>query len=282
MPILKYFFRGRFFTVLVLIVCFLLGFMLSVAVNGHTMPHEELVGILVSPVRTGFTWCKTQVTDLFSSIAQYDELKEENSALREQINDLQQQVNDLHYHKVQNDRYKEMLSITDPSYSFEYVSADVVTVSSDGWSGSFGINAGTGTGIEQGDIVVCEGGLVGKVTEVGLNWSTVSTFIDPQISVGAMILSTGDVGVTEGRLELKAKGKCLVRYLNKDSAVNRGDQIYTSGLGGVYPKGLLLGTVSELQYEDNGLSLNAVLTPAVSFESLKEVLVITNFSEDAQ
>ncbi|MBO5214481.1 MAG: rod shape-determining protein MreC [Clostridia bacterium] len=279
---MKYFFRGRFFTVLVLIVCFLLGFMLSVAVNGHTMPHEELVGVLVSPIRTGFTWCKNQVTDLFSSIAQYDELKEKNAALREQINDLQQQVNDLHYHKVQNDRYKEMLSITDPSYSFEYVSADVVTVSSDGWSGSFGINAGTGAGIEKGDIVVCEGGLVGKVTEVGLNWSTVSTFLDPQISVGAMLLSTGDVGVTEGRLDLKAKGQCLVRYLNKDSAVNRGDQIYTSGLGGVYPKGLLLGTVSEVQYEDNGLSLNAVLTPAVSFESLKEVLVITNFSEDAQ
>ncbi len=282
MPIMKYFFRGRFFAILVLIVCFLLGFMLSIAVNGHTMPHEQLVGIIVSPVRTGFTWCKNQITDLFSSISQYDDLKEENAALREQVNDLQKEINDLHYHKVQNDRYKEMLSIADPAYSFEYVSADVVTVSSDGWNGSFGINVGTGAGIEKGNIVVCEGGLVGKVTQVGLNWATVSTFIDPQISVGAILLSTGDVGVTEGTLELKAKGQCLVRYLGKDSAVNRGDQIYTSGLGGVYPKGLLLGTVSELQYEDNGLSLNAVLTPAVSFEKLKEVLVITNFSEDTQ
>ncbi len=279
---MKYFFRGRFFVVLVLIVCFLLGFMLSVAVNGHTVPHEQLIGIIVSPVRTGFTWCKNQITDLFSSIVQYDDLKEENAALREQVNNLQKEIYDLHYHKVQNDRYKDMLSITDPAYSFEYVSADVVTVSSDGWNGSVGINAGTGAGIEKGDIVVCEGGLVGKVTQVGLNWATVSTFIDPQISVGAMLLSTGDVGVTEGTLELKAKGQCLVRYLNKDSAVNRGDQIYTSGLGGVYPKGLLLGTVSELYYEDNGLSLNAVLTPAVSFEKLKEVLVITNFSEDTQ
>ena len=136
--------------------------------------------------------------------------------------------------------------------------------------------------IEKGDVVVCEGGLVGKITEVGLNWATISTFIDPQISVGAMLLSTGDVGVTEGTLELKAKGQCFVRYLRKDSSVNRGDQIYTSGLGGVYPKGLLLGTVSDLQYEDNGLTLNAVLTPAVDFNALQEVLIITNFSEDAQ
>lgn len=276
------FFRGRFFAVLVLIVCFLLGFMLSVAVNGHTMPHEQLVGVIVSPVRTGFVWCKNQVSHFFSAITQYDSLEEENSSLRETINQLNKEINDLQYDKIQNDRYKEMLSVTDPSYSYEYVSADVVTVSSDGWDSSFGINAGTRAGIGAGDIVVCEGGLVGKVTEVGLNWATVSTFIDPQISVGAMLLSTGDVGVTEGTLELKAKGQCSVRYLSKDSTVNRGDRIYTSGLGGVYPKGLLLGTVSELQYEANGLSLSAVLTPAVSFADLKEVLVITNFSEDAQ
>lgn len=279
---MKRFFHGRFFVVLVLIVCFLLGFMLSVAVNGHTMPHEELMGMIVSPVRTGFTWCKNQVTQFFDSITQYDSLQAENAALREKINNLQSQIDDLHYDKVQNDRYKDLLSITDPAYTFEYVSADVVTVPSDGWGATFGINAGTRSGIEKGDIVVCEGGLVGKVTEVGLNWATVATFIDPQISVGAMILSTGDVGVTEGTLELKTKGQCLVRYLNKDSAVNRGDRIYTSGLGGVYPKGLLIGTVSELRYEDNGLSLSTVVTPAVSFSDLKEVLVITNFSEDAQ
>ncbi len=279
---MKRYFRGRFFIVLVLIVCFLLGFMLSVAVNGHTMPHEQMVGIIVSPVRSGFTWCKTQITDLFASIAHYDDLKAENSALKEQVNNLQKEVNDLHYNKVQNDRYKEMLSITDPSYAFEFVSAHVVTVSSDGWNSTVGINAGTAAGIEKGDVVVCEGGLVGKITEVGLNWATVSTFIDPQISVGAMLLSTGDVGVTEGTLELKAKGQCFVRYLSKESSVNRGDQIYTSGLGGVYPEGLLLGTVSDLQYEDNGLTLNAVLTRVGDLNALQEVLIITNFFEDAQ
>ena len=279
---MKRFFHGRFFVVLVLIVCFLLGFMLAVAVNGHTMPHVQLVGLIVSPVRTGFTWCKDQVVHFFSSIARYDDLEAENSALREEVNDLQKQIHELYYYKDNYERYKEDNSITEPTYSFEYVSADVVTVSSNGWDASFGINAGTGAGIEKGDIVVSEGGLVGKVTEVGLNWATVSTFIDPQISVGAMILSTGDVGVTEGTLELKAEGKCLVRYLNKNSAANRGDSIYTSGLGGVYPKGLLLGTVSELRYEDNGLSLSAVLTPAVSFSDLKQVLIITNFSEDSQ
>lgn len=279
---MKRFFRGRFFTVLVLIVCFLLGFMLSVAVNGHTMPHEQLVGSIVSPLRSGFTWCKNKINDFFSAFSEYEELTEENAALREQLNALRKELDDLHYDKVQNDRYKELLSMIEQDYSFEMVSADVVTVPSDGWDTSFGINAGISMGIEKGDIVLCSGGLVGKVVEIGWNWATVATFIDPQLSVGAMILSTGDVGVTEGTLELKIKGQCLVRYLDKDSSVNRGDRIYTSGLGGVYPKGLLLGTVSELSYEDNGLSLSAVLTPAVDFSDLREVFVITDFSEDPQ
>ena len=254
--------------------------MLSVAVNGHTMPHEHLVSTLVSPFRTGFTWCKNQIEDFFSAFSENESLTEENLALREQLAELQKQLDDLYYDKVQNERYKELLSMIEASYSFEMVSCDVVTVSSDGWDTSFGINCGTAGGIEKGDIVLYAGGLVGKIVEVGVNWATVATFIDPQVSVGAMILSTGDAGVTEGSLDWMVRGKCLVRYLDKSSSVNRGDRVYTSGLGGIYPKGLLLGTVSELMYEDNGQSLSAVLTPAVDFSALREVFVITNFSED--
>ena len=278
---MKRFFRGRFFTVLVLIVCFLLGFMFSVAVNGHTMPHEHLVSTVVSPLRSGFTWCKNLVSDFFSAFSENESLSEENLALREQLAELQKQLDDLYYDKVQNERYKELLSMIESSYSFDMVSCDVVTVPSDGWNTSFGINCGTAMGIEKGDIVLYAGGLVGKIVEVGLNWATVATFIDPQVSVGAMILSTGAAGVTEGSLDWMVQGKCLVRYLDKGSSVNRGDRVYTSGLGGIYPKGLLLGTISELKYEDNGQSLSAVLTPAVDFSSLREVFVITDFTEVA-
>lgn len=277
----KRFFRGRFFVVLVLIVCFLLGFMLSVAVNGHTTPHEQMVNTIITPFRSGFTWCKNQVVDFFAAFSAYDDVVAENENLKQQLLDLQKQVDDLRYDKVQNEEYKKMLSIMETEYHFDLVVADVVSVPTDGWGSSFGINAGTSSGIQTGDVVVCSGGLVGKVVDAGLNWSTVSTFLDPRISVGAMILRTGDVGVTEGTLELKSRGLCTLRYLNKDSSVNREDRVYTSGLGGVYPKGLLLGTVTDLQYEDNGLSLSAVLTPAVDFVSLREVYVITNFSEDA-
>lgn len=279
---MKSFFRGRFFGVLVLILCFLLGFMLSVAVKGYTMPHEQLMGVIVSPIQSAFSWCSGKVTDFFDTFSRYDALVEENESLRRKNLELQKSVDELHYSGVQLDRYKDLLNMNDGTYTFEYTPADVVSVSGDGWGHSFGINAGTRSGIEKGDVVVSQSGLVGKVTEVGLNWATVSTFLDPQISVGAMVISTGDVGVTEATPELKAQGVCKVLYLKKEAAVNRGDAVYTSGLGGVYPKGLLIGKISDLSYENNGLTLSAMVTPAVSFADLKEVFVITNFVEDPQ
>ena len=278
---MRRFFRGRFFVILVLLICFLLGFLLNLLVDGGKMPHQQVIGTVIAPVRSGFSWCAEKVSRFFKTFSEYDALTEENAELRRQVADLQKDLSEAYYDKVQNERYRQMLSVTEPEYSFQYVAADVVSVPGNGWNYTFGINAGSRSGIARGNVVVSESGLVGKVIEVGLNWATVSCFIDPQISVGAMVLSTGDVGVTEGTLELKNRGLCRVSYLKRSSTVNRGDVVCTSGLGGVYPKGILLGTVTELVYDDNGLNLSAILQPSVSFSDLKEVFVITDFVEDA-
>ena len=276
---MKHFFRGKTFIVLVLVLCFLLGFLLNLVIDGGKMPHRELFGFVTSPVRTGISWCRGQVTHFFDTISEHETLEAENEQLRQQVAELRRQVSESAYDRVQNEQLRQLLSISDPGYSFEYVSADVVSVPADGWNYTFGINVGTRAGICKGQVVVSAGGLVGKVIDVGVNWATVSGFIDPQISVGAMLLSSGDVGITEGTLALKAEGLCRLKYLKRDAVVNRGDDVYTSGLGGLYPKGIPVGTVEDLSYEDNGLTLTAVIRPAVDFSGLKEVFVITNFAE---
>lgn len=265
---------------MLLVLCFLLGFMLNLAVDGGTMPHKQVIGTAVTPLFHAFSWCRNKVTHFFDALTRYDDLEAENTQLKQKVAELQKEVGDAYYDKIQNERLKELLSMTENSYSFEFVSADVVSISSGGWDSSFSINAGARAGIRKGAVVVSEFGLVGKVTDAGSNWATVSAFTDPQISVGATIVSTGESGVTEGTLALKTKGMCLVSYLNRDSTVNRGDLICTSGLGGRYPAGIPLGTVEEIRYENNGLTLSVVLKPSTDFSSLKQVFVITNFSED--
>lgn len=278
---MRRFFRGRFFAAAVLTVCFLLGFLLNLAVDGGKMPHRQLVGTVLTPIRSGVAWCRNQVDHFVSALSQYDALQKENEELKRRVQELQIDVGEAYYDKSQNERLKELLSMTENGYEFEFVLADVVSVSSGGWDSSFSINAGTNAGIEKGDVVVSSVGLVGKVVEIGRNWAMVCALTDPQISVGATVVSTGDVGVTESTPELKAQGLCRICYLDKDSVVNRGDIVYTSGLGGVYPKGLPIGTVKEIEYDGSGLTLSAVLEPTTDFSSLREVYVITNFSEDA-
>ena len=132
--------------------------------------------------------------------------------------------------------------------------------------------------IAVGDCVVsAEGYLVGVISEVGLNWSTVLTVIDTDTELGARIFRTGEVAVAEGDFSLMGQGKLKLSYLTSDDEVLIGDQIVTSGLGGYYPSGLVIGSVESLQTGDDGLARYAVLAPMMDFDALTEVFVITDY-----
>ncbi|MCD8383856.1 MAG: rod shape-determining protein MreC, partial [Clostridiales bacterium] len=111
----------------------------------------------------------------------------------------------------------------------------------------------------------------------GLNWATVVTVIDPDTSMGALVFSTGEDGLLEGDLTLMLEGACRLSYLSTDSAIAVGDEVLTSGLGGVYPSGLVIGTVERVETTSSGVELYAVLRPAADLEALEEVFVIKEF-----
>ena len=129
----------------------------------------------------------------------------------------------------------------------------------------------------MGDCVVsAEGYLVGVVSKVGLNWSTVLTVVDTDTELGARIFRTGEIAVAEGDFSLMGEGKLKLSYLKADEEVLIGDQIVTSGLGGYYPSGLVIGSVESVQTDDDGLARYAVLAPMVDFDALTELFVIVD------
>lgn len=135
------------------------------------------------------------------------------------------------------------------------------------------IDVGTQDGIRKGMPVVCERGLVGHVRSVGPNWAKVLLVIDPSSSVAAMVESSRAPGVISGRL-----GQDLIMtYIPQDEQVSIGDVILTSGMGGHYPKALVIGQVIEVQQRDIDTFQRAVVRPAVNFGKLETVLVITTF-----
>ena len=146
------------------------------------------------------------------------------------------------------------------------------------WASTLTLNRGTSSGVAVNNCVVNEtGALVGVVTEVGLNWCTVATVLDTQAQFGATVFRTGESAVAMGDLELMQSGKLKLSYLSGANTPVGGDLVLTSGLGGYYPSGLVIGTVEDVRTDDSGLTQYAVVQPTVTPSSLVEVFVITAF-----
>ncbi len=271
---------GKFFIVMVFIALFLFGFGLNILIDGGKTSHRDLVGIIGSPFRSAATWVKQTVTDFFSSMTQYRGLSDENEALRKRIAELEAELARTDALQVENERLRALTGIVGTDGEYSVVAADVSSVSTGGWVSGFTVNKGSADGVEKRDVVVSADGLVGKVTAVGRHWATVTTIIDPQIAVGAVVVGTGDVGMTEGSLSLKAKGMCRLSYLDANAVVNRGDTVRTSGLGGLYPSGIMIGTVRDIAVQSNGLTKYAVIEPAADLAGLRRVYILIGYDAE--
>ena len=267
------FFRGKFFITLVFIAAFLLGFMLNMILDGGVTAPRDLIGIISSPFASFGTWVKNGVTDFFETFSEYSSLKKENEQLIKRITELETSLADTYNEKVETERLRGLASVTETAPELHFIAADVVLTSADGYGSTFSVNKGTLDGITLNSVAVAAGGLVGKVTAVGLNWATVTAITDPSMSVGATVKRSEATGVTEGETALRANGCCRLSYLTPDASVVRGDLVFTSGLGGVFPAGIFIGTVSQVESEENGLAQNATIEVGADLTSLRRIYI---------
>ena len=146
------------------------------------------------------------------------------------------------------------------------------------WTSALTLNKGSQHGVELHDCVIDEtGALVGVISEVGLNWSRVLTLVDTDTSLGAQVFRTGELGLAQGDFSLMEKNRLRLDYLPANCQLLSGDLVVTSGLGGFYPSGLVIGSVEEVQPDDSGAASYAILKPKVDFDELAEVFIIKSF-----
>ena len=167
----------------------------------------------------------------------------------------------------------------DTIYGYLYLeSSKVVLWSSSNWSSSFTISKGARSGIEYGDPVITEyGALVGQITELGETWSTVSTLIDVDMSVGGTVVSTGSSGMVVGEYSLMKQKKAKLTFLADGAQIFAGDEVTTSGSGGAFPAGLVIGTVTSVQTEAGGQIEYGIVEPQANLDSLVQVFIIKDF-----
>ena len=245
-----------------------------------TSPLTNFANILASPFRAGYE----TVADWFNDKQKYYQdttaLEEENAALRRQLAELEAEVRQARLDSAENERLKELLGLQErrPDLTGDLEAAIVTEHTVTNWTATLTISKGTNSGLEVGDCVIDEtGALVGLISAVGVNWATILTLVDTDTSLGAQVFRTGDLGLAQGNFSLMGENRLRLEYLPADTQLLGGDLVVTSGLGGYYPAGLVLGSVEKIQTDSSGAASHAVLIPAVDFVALEEVFIIRSF-----
>ena len=248
--------------------------------SNTSSPMTNLVNTIASPFRTAYTAVAEWFIDKQNYYRDNTAMEEEIAQLRREIAQMEAEVRQGREHSEENQRLKELLGLQEkrPDLTSDIVLADVTEHAVTNWAATLTISQGTADGLEVGDCVMDEtGAIVGTISQVGLNWATIVTLVDTETSLGAQVFRTGDLGVAQGNFSLMGENRLRLDYLPADCDLLGGDLVVTSGLGGFYPAGLVIGSVEELQMDDSGASAYAILAPAVDFSELQQVVVLRSF-----
>lgn len=250
----------------------------SVARGGQISLFHNATGVLISPVQKVVSSAVNWFDTIYNYLYEYDSLMAENESLRTQLAEAQQSARDGIAASEENARLRELLNLREKHTDYEFESCKVVLWSSSNWSHSFTISKGASSGIELGDPVVTEyNAVVGQITELGENWATVSTLIDVDMSVGAFVGDTGTSGIVLGEFSLMKDKLAKLTFLADGAQIFVGDEVLTSGNGGAFPAGLVIGTLTAVQTEAGGQIEYGLVEPQCDFDSLVQVFVIKSF-----
>lgn len=221
-----------------------------------------------------------KLEQVYGYMYNYDKLVAENAELRSRIAEMEQEVRQSVSSNEENARLKKLLGLAEANNDYVFADAALVSWSASGWSSSFSINKGSRHGIEEGDCVVTEDGfLIGQVTEVSRGSATVQTILDSASGVGALT-DEGVTAIAEGDFTLMSEGKLRLTYIEDTSRVVAGDKVITSGKGGIYPSGLVIGTVESVSIDPSGLSASAIVEPEADIAAVTYLFIITDYEPE--
>lgn len=250
----------------------------AAARGGNISLFHNATGILISPVQKVVSSAVNWFDTIYGYLYEYDGLLAENESLRSQLADAQQSARDGIAASEENARLRRLLELREKHTDYEFESSKVVLWSSSNWSHSFTISKGASSGIELGDPVVTEyNAVVGQITELGETWATVSTLIDVDMSVGAFVGNTGTSGIVMGEYSFMKAKNAKLTFLADGAQIFVGDEVLTSGNGGAFPQGLVIGKITAVQTEAGGQIEYGIVEPQVDFDSLVQVFVIKSY-----
>ncbi len=235
---------------------------------------EDAVLTGLAPVKAFFSYLGERAHSFFQGMTDYARLQEENKRLREELAQRENHRYQLVEMQKENYRLREMLDFEE-RIEYELMPAEVISRDPAHWFETLTIDKGYRDGVKENMAVVTAEGLVGSIREVSRNSSRVLLLTDSRRAVSTLVQRTrdpGEVGVVEGYPE--QQGYLRMINLPPEANIQRGDTIISSGLGGIFPKGLVIGQALEIEKDQYGLLQRALIQPAVNFNRLEEVFIV--------
>ncbi|MBQ4612139.1 MAG: rod shape-determining protein MreC [Clostridia bacterium] len=277
---MKEFLKSFFVRTIAVVALVLIGVMIySASTGGLASLPQTFMGAVVTPIQSFVTGISDAVSDFFSGMFSGGDLQEQVDALLAENAELRKKMVDYDELKQQNDWYNEILGLHEEHSDYTFASGRVIGRDPSDAYGNFTISVGKNADVSVNDpVVTTDGDLVGVVYEVGLTYSKVRTILDPATKVAAQISRTGDTGYTAGStVDLARQQTVRLTTLERSSGVAVGDYLITSGIGGIFPDGLLIGTVREINSASDGMTLDANVELMADINNLKQVMIICSF-----
>lgn len=260
---------GIVITIIILIVLVII----TNTENSKLYNIENVISKIILPMQNGITYLQNKISRNNVFFADMNQLKQENQKLQEENSELEQQLRELEIIKAENETLKQYGTLAEKYQSYTTIPAYVINKDITNYSKTIVINVGKDDGIKENMTVIADEGLVGNIISVTSNTAKVQTIIDSASSTSTLASTTRDVMVCKGTIDGTSTLKAT--YIAIDSNIIEGDSVESSGMGGIYPKGIHIGRVTKVKEGKNKIDKTVEVETAVNFNKLETVLIIT-------
>lgn len=242
-------------------------------------PLRSAISMVVVPLQKGMNNLGLWTYDKYTTLQEISVVLDENKELKSKVDDLTEENNQLRQDTYELSRLRELYQLDEKYTGYTKVGARIIEVTANNWSKAFKVDKGSDDGIKKDMNVIAGGGLVGIVTEVGKNYSIIKTIIEDNNSVSGMLIDTNETCIVEGDIEQSDSGLVKLTHFKSDITVRDGDKVVTSNISDKYLQGILIGYAKDVTPDSNNLTQSGYLVPAVDFNNLQEVLIITEMKK---
>ena len=267
-------YRNKKSGIIGIIVTIIILILIVIFSNGDKNSNffENAATNLVMPVQNGLTYLKNKLSGNSTFFTDISNLKQENEKLQKKNSELEQSLRELENIKTQNETLKEYLNLTEKYGEYKTIPGYVINKDISNYSKTLVINIGSDNGVKENMTVIADEGLVGYIVSTTAKTAKIQTIVDSASSTSCLASTTRDVMTCKGTIESESTLKAT--NLKIGSNVIQGDSVETSGMGGIYTKGIHVGRIKKVETGTNKIDSYAVIETAVDFNKLETVLVI--------